>query len=52
MLREKTADPQFCSHCPGLSQVRYGDPTRIEDQQLRVAKIRAEIYYSKSARNS
>lgn len=50
ILKELAPDSQFCSHCPGLSLVRYGDPERPEEQHLRVARIRAEAYDLKQRR--
>lgn len=43
-LRANTPDRDFCQHCPGLSLSRYGDPLRPDEQNLRVAKIRREIW--------
>jgi radical SAM protein with 4Fe4S-binding SPASM domain len=46
---EKTPDRAFCGHCPGLSQLRYGDPTRPEEQYLRMARIRKEVFGEQQA---
>ena len=42
-IKGATPHYDFCLHCPGLSLLRYGDPTRPEEQYLRVARIRSEI---------
>lgn len=42
-LKEQTPDHAFCAHCPGLSQLRYGDPAKPEEQYLRMARIRREV---------
>lgn len=47
-LEAQTPDHAFCAHCPGLSQLRYGDPLRPEEQYLRVARIRREVYESEN----
>lgn len=52
IIKERATDSQFCSHCPGLFLVRYGDPERPEEQHLRVAKIRAEAYDLKQRRRA
>lgn len=44
LLKGQTDDSEFCAHCPGLSQVRYGDPARPEEQYLRMARIKREIH--------
>jgi len=36
-------DHAFCFSCPGLSQLRNGDPMRPDEQYLRIAKIRKRI---------
>lgn len=43
LIREGTPDHSFCHHCPGLSLLRYGDARKLEDQYLRVARIRSEV---------
>ncbi len=43
LIRKGTKDHAFCRHCPGLSLLRYGDPRRLEEQYLRVARIKAEV---------
>lgn len=52
ILKDRVSDSQFCSHCPGLSLVRYGDPEHPEEQHLKVAKIRAEAYDLKQRRRA
>jgi len=42
MLLEKVEDHAFCMHCPGLSQLRSGDPLRPDEQYIRLARIRRE----------
>jgi radical SAM protein with 4Fe4S-binding SPASM domain len=42
-LKETVEDHAFCAHCPGLSQLRCGDPNIPDDQYLRLAKIRREL---------
>jgi radical SAM protein with 4Fe4S-binding SPASM domain len=49
-LHDAAPDHAFCQHCPGLSKVRYGDPLRPDDQHLRVARIRREVW--EKGRNS
>lgn len=44
ILDEEVADGGFCFHCPALSDLKYGDPTRIDDEYLRVAQIRKKVY--------
>ncbi len=40
----KTVDEHaFCFSCPGLSQLRSGDPMRPDDQYLRIARIRKAV---------
>lgn len=48
-LEQATPDHSFCGHCPGLSQLRYGDPTRPEEQYLRVARIRRQVAEEEAA---
>lgn len=43
-LRGASEDHPFCQHCPGLSRHRYGDALRPDDQHLRVARIRREVW--------
>lgn len=50
-LSEQTEDYLFCGHCPALSQLRYGDPLRPEEQYLRMARIRREVYESEKGGN-
>jgi mycofactocin biosynthetic radical S-adenosylmethionine protein MftC len=40
-LHDTVEEHAFCAHCPGLSQLRTGDPLRPDEQYVRVAKIRA-----------
>lgn len=46
-FKKQTPNYAYCAHCPGLSQLRYGDPTRPEEQYLRVAEIRRDIIEGK-----
>ncbi|MEJ2367633.1 MAG: radical SAM protein [Acidobacteriota bacterium] len=43
LIKAGTDKHAFCHHCPGLSLLRYGDATRLDEQYLRVAKIRSEV---------
>jgi radical SAM protein with 4Fe4S-binding SPASM domain len=43
LIKQGTKDHAFCRHCPGLSLLRYGDPRKLEEQYLRMARIKAEI---------
>lgn len=43
LIQDTVEDHAYCSHCPGLSQLRSGDPARPDDQYLRLAKIRREV---------
>jgi hypothetical protein len=36
-------DHAYCFSCPGLSQLRTGDPMQVDDQYLRIAKIRSSV---------
>ncbi len=49
LIKNGTRDHAFCRHCPGLSLLRYGDPRRLEEQYLRVARIKAEVSQSEAA---
>jgi radical SAM protein with 4Fe4S-binding SPASM domain len=40
MLQQTVEDHAFCMHCPGLSQLRSGDPLQPEEQYMRLARIR------------
>jgi hypothetical protein len=42
-IRDTVEDHAYCAHCPGLSQLRTGDPLRPDEQYVRVAKIRSGI---------
>ncbi|MGC8762453.1 MAG: radical SAM protein [Acidobacteriota bacterium] len=42
-IRRSTEDHAFCFSCPGLSQLRTGDPLQVEDQYLRIARIRRRV---------
>jgi radical SAM protein with 4Fe4S-binding SPASM domain len=43
LIKQGTKDHAYCRHCPGLSLLRYGDPRKLEEQYLRMARIKAEI---------
>lgn len=43
-LRDATDAHEFCSHCMGLSRSHYGDPLKVEEQHLRTAAIRKEVF--------
>lgn len=42
-IRDTVEDHAYCAHCPGLSQLRTGDPLRPDEQYVRVAQIRSSI---------
>ncbi|MEW5765449.1 MAG: radical SAM/SPASM domain-containing protein [Acidobacteriota bacterium] len=42
-IRETVEEHAYCFSCPGLSQLRTGDPMRVDDQYLRIAKIRRAV---------
>ena len=42
-IRESGEDHAFCASCPGLSKLSSGDPLKIDDQYLRVARIRRRV---------
>ena len=46
-IKDSVEDHAYCAHCPGLSQLRTGDPLRPDEQYVRVAQIR-----SRAARES
>jgi radical SAM protein with 4Fe4S-binding SPASM domain len=43
MVHEQTPDHEFCHPCPALSKLCYDDPLRIDEQQLRIAKVRRQV---------
>lgn len=43
LISKMTEDHETCQHCPGLSLLRYDDAYRLEEQYLRVARIRREV---------
>ncbi len=43
MLKDTVKEHAFCAHCPGLSQLKCGDPLRPDEQYVRVAKIRSNL---------
>ncbi len=50
LIRQGTDHHAFCHHCPGLSLLRYGDARRLEDQYVRVARIRAGVAAEEAAK--
>ncbi len=42
-IRETVEDHAYCFSCPGLSQLKTGDPMRVDDQYLRIARIRRAV---------
>ncbi|HET6266242.1 MAG TPA: SPASM domain-containing protein, partial [Acidobacteriota bacterium] len=49
LLPQLTEHHETCQHCPGLSLLRYGDAYRLEEQYLRVARIRHEVMEEEKA---
>lgn len=43
-MQERYEDYDYCTHCPGLSKLRYGDPLRIEEQYLKAGQIKKTIH--------
>src|SRR5207248_2483845 len=48
LISNMTTDHETCMHCPGLSLLQYNDAYKLEDQYLRVARIRKEIMKAES----
>lgn len=48
-IRRTVEDHAYCFSCPGLSLLRTGDPLKVDDQYLRLARIRRLVAQERPA---
>lgn len=49
-IQRTVEDHPYCFSCPGLSRLTTGDPLRVDDQYLRIARIRRRVAEEKNGR--